>query len=166
MSIDEVAQEFGTYRGTLYRWAAAHPDTYGQALKLGKEISDSRVELSLYQRAIGYTQKSYKVLSGGGEDGRPQVVAYDEHVPADVAAARFWLVNRRGGDWCEKSSKDVTGANGGAIQVQGEINNLELARQIAFLMSRGLIEQDEPQPQAQIERSRPVIDLKPEDDKE
>ena len=82
-----------------------------------------------------------------------------------MAAARFWLVNRRGGG-SFKSSKEVTGANGGAIQVQGEINNLELARQIAFLMSRGLIEQDEPQPQAQIERSRPVIDLKPEDDKE
>lgn len=94
----EVADFFGVSEATLYRWQHTHRD-FCEALKVGKEIADDRVEKSLYRRAIGYSHDAVKIMQFQGEE---VVVPYVEHAPPDVTACIFWLKNRRKGAWRDK----------------------------------------------------------------
>jgi hypothetical protein len=107
----EVAQELGCHVSTLYRWKAMHPE-FREALKVGKEASDDRVESSLYHRAVGYSYPAIKIMQNNGE---PVIVPYTEHVPPDVGAATLWLTNRRREDWKQRQSTELSGPNGGPI---------------------------------------------------
>jgi hypothetical protein len=69
-----------------------------RALKVGKEQADDRVEGSLYQRAVGYTYESCKIIMPAGAP-KPVIVPYLEHVPPDVTAGIFWSKNRRPDRW-------------------------------------------------------------------
>ena len=60
------------------------------------EEADTRVEQSLYQRAVGYSFKSEKIFYKDGEVTRVPIV---EHVPPDVTAQIFWLKNRDPARW-------------------------------------------------------------------
>jgi hypothetical protein len=44
-------------------------------------------------------------------------VQYVQHGPPDVAAAKFWLLNRRRAEWLDTSRYELTGANGGEIKI-------------------------------------------------
>lgn len=107
----EVARELGCHVSTLYRWKAMHPE-FREALKVGKEASDDRVEASLYHRAVGYSYRAVKIMQN---DGAALIVPYTEHVPPDVGAATLWLTNRRGEEWRAKTSHEHGGPNGGPI---------------------------------------------------
>lgn len=96
---EELADFFGVSVRTIYRWKAVHPD-FCQALKSGKDVADERVERSLYAKAVGYTFDSEKVFQFQGHIVRAPV---KEHVPPDTTAAIFWLKNRRGEQWRDKS---------------------------------------------------------------
>lgn len=67
---EEIADEFGIDVRTLYRWRNAYPE-FRQALKLGKDEPDDRIERSLYQQAM----------------------------EGNVTAQIFWLKNRRRREW-------------------------------------------------------------------
>jgi hypothetical protein len=77
--------------------------------------------------------------------GIPHVmkVQYVEHVPPDVAAAKFWLLNRRRGQWSDTSRHELTGANGGGIEIS-ERSNLDRARRIAYILSQAAATKTEP----------------------
>lgn len=60
---------------TLDNWKRDKPEFLG-ALKAGKELSDSAVERSLSQRALGYSHPAVKILQ---YEGRPIEVPYIEH---------------------------------------------------------------------------------------
>src|SRR6185437_13026917 len=92
---EEIAQALDIHPSTLYRWFAAHPE-FREAVKLGKEAADDRVERSLYHRAVGYTHPAVKIMQ---DKGTPVLVRYDEHVPPDPGAAFNWLKNRRPDEW-------------------------------------------------------------------
>jgi hypothetical protein len=62
-------------------------------------------------------------------------VRYVEHVPPDVAAAKFWLLNRRRAQWSDTSRHELTGANGSKIEIR-ERSDLDRARRIACILSR------------------------------
>ena len=98
----ETAEAIGIDVATLYRWRHAHPE-FCDALKVGKEESDDRVEKSLYQRAIGYTYQSEKIFQF---QGAPVVVPYTEHVLPDVTAQIFWLKNRRRAQWTQDGQSE------------------------------------------------------------
>lgn len=99
----ELAEFFNVDVRTIYNWKHSHPDFF-QALKVGKDALDDRVERSLYQRAVGYSFDSEKVFHFQGIITRAPVI---EHVPPDPGAALSWLKNRRGDKWREKSEVDV-----------------------------------------------------------
>lgn len=99
----ELADFFGVDVRTIYRWKHTHDD-FCQALKVGKDALDERVERSLYQRAVGYSFASEKIFHYQGEITRADTV---EHVPPDPGAAMSWLKNRRGESWREKTEVDV-----------------------------------------------------------
>jgi hypothetical protein len=62
-------------------------------------------------------------------------VQYVEHVPPDVAAAKFWLLNRRRAQWSDTSRHELTGANGGDIEIS-QRSELDRARRIAYILSQ------------------------------
>jgi hypothetical protein len=79
---------------------------------VGKGQPDDRVERSLYQRAVGYTYSSEKIFHHQGTITRAECV---EHVPPDPGAAKLWLTNRRGEEWRDKNSTELTGKDGAAL---------------------------------------------------
>lgn len=99
----ELAEFFDVDVRTIYRWKHDHED-FCQALKVGKDQLDDRVERSLYQRAVGYSFNSEKLFHFQGLVTRADTI---EHVPPDPGAALSWLKNRRGDKWRDKSEVDI-----------------------------------------------------------
>lgn len=99
----EMAEFWGISVPTFYAWQKAHP-AFLKAQKEGKELSDSAVERSLYQRALGYSHPAVKILQ---YEGRPIEVPYTEHYPPDATSMIFWLKNRRPDRWRDKSEVEV-----------------------------------------------------------
>lgn len=94
----DIADFFEISEATLYRWKLAHP-AFCEALKVGKEPADDRVEQSLYRKATGYSFDTVKIFQF---NGTPVVVDYVEHVPPSDTACIFWLKNRRPERWRDK----------------------------------------------------------------
>lgn len=92
----DVADFFGVDERTINRWKQDH-EGFCQALKVGKDAADARVEQSLYRRALGYTHDAVKIAVNA--QGEVTQVPYVEHFPPDTTAAIFWLKNRKPSDW-------------------------------------------------------------------
>lgn len=102
----EVSEFFGVTTMTLWLWRGNVPEL-AEAMKVGKDQADERVARAMYQRAVGYTFDSEKVHVA--RDGEVTRIPMKEHMPPDVAAASFWLKNRRPDAWQDKSYQNVTG---------------------------------------------------------
>lgn len=109
----EVADFFEVTERTIHRWKLDFPE-FCQALKLGKDEADDRVEKSLYRRALGYSHDAVKIFADTKE-GKEMVVPYVEHYPPDTTACIFWLKNRRKEEWRDKVSQEISGPDGGEI---------------------------------------------------
>lgn len=112
----EVADFFDVDVRTIYRWKHDHED-FCQALNVGKERADERVVNSLYQKAVGYEQDAVKIFMPAGAP-EPVYAPYRERVAPDTTAAIFWLKNRRPAEWREKITNELTGPDGGPVQVK------------------------------------------------
>lgn len=104
----EIAEFLGVTERTVYRWQHEHAE-FCQALKVGKAVADDRVERSLYRRAVGYTFDAVKIMQYEGDE---VIVPYEEHIAPDVTACIFWLKNRRGDKWRDKTNHELTGKDG------------------------------------------------------
>ncbi len=91
----EIAQAFEVSIRTIHRWKLEYPE-FREALELGKDAADKRVETSLFQRATGYSFDSEKIVVIEGEAQRVEII---EHVPPDTKAAMWWLQNRKPDAW-------------------------------------------------------------------
>ena len=109
----EIAEALGIVESTFYAWKIAHPE-FAEAVRLGKETADDRVEEALYHRAIGYRYDAIKIMQ---YEGQVIVEPYVEHVPPDIGAIKMWLTNRRGDKWREKQITELTGKDGKALQI-------------------------------------------------
>lgn len=94
----ELADLFEVSEVTINTWKVEHPE-FSLALKEAKNVSDQRVERSLYHRAIGYTFDSVKIFPPKASGEPPLIVPYREHVPPDATSMIFWLKNRQPGKW-------------------------------------------------------------------
>jgi len=103
----ECADFFKVAESTLYLWKHQHED-FSEALKVGKDVADERVVQSLYRKATGYSFDAVKIFMPSGAE-EPVYAEYAEHVPPSDTAIIFWLKNRRGDEWREKSEVAVTG---------------------------------------------------------
>jgi hypothetical protein len=104
----DLADFFGVDARTIYRWQISHPE-FCEALKVGKDVCDNRVERSLYHRAVGYTFDAEEVFQFQGKIVRAAVV---KHVPPDTTAAIFWIKNRRRDQWRDRQELQHSGAVG------------------------------------------------------
>lgn len=91
----EIAQFFEVSLRTVHRWKIEH-DEFRDAIEIGKDVADAKVEQSLYRRATGYSFDSEKIVVVEGEPVRLETI---EHVPPDTKAALAWLYNRRPEQW-------------------------------------------------------------------
>ena len=106
----ELADFFGVARQTIYAWRNEHEE-FSDAVCAGKERADSRVERSLFERAVGYTFESEKVFQHQGKIIRAPI---REHVPPDPSAALNWLKNRQPDQWRDKQVQEHVGPDGKA----------------------------------------------------
>lgn len=136
---DEMADFFGVHRATFYRWKMEHED-FCDAIKVGKEMADERVERSLYQKATGYNyteQQAIKVKVGPHEE-RIEIVEVRRHAPAETTAGIFWSKNRRPDRWRDKVQTEITGKDGEAIKIEQVAHDADaFTRAIAGIASRG-----------------------------
>ncbi len=74
----------------------------------GGAVADERVKRSLYERAVGYSYDSEKILydAQSGEVIRAPIVV---HVPPDVTAQIFWLKNRDPKNWRDRREVGMDG---------------------------------------------------------
>ena len=109
----DLADFFEVSIRTVERWRSEHDD-FCRAIKDAKNVADSRVERSLYQRALGYSHDAVKIMTVNGD-----VVCepYREHYPPDTTAAIFWLKNRKPDKWREKQAVELSGVDGKPIEV-------------------------------------------------
>ncbi|WP_331373789.1 hypothetical protein [Sinorhizobium chiapasense] len=91
----EISQAFEVSIRTIHRWKLQYPE-FREALEMGKDAADRKVEDSLFKRATGYSFDSEKIVVIEGEAQRVEII---EHVPPDVKAGMWWLQNRRPGTW-------------------------------------------------------------------
>jgi hypothetical protein len=102
----ELGEFFKVDTSTIYRWKNTNAK-FCEAVKVGKEKADDRVERSLFNRAVGYSFESEKVFQFQGQIVRAKTV---EHVPPDPGAAFNWLKNRRGDVWRDKQQHELSGS--------------------------------------------------------
>lgn len=99
---------------TINRWKDAHPE-FCKALKEGKDEADAKVADRLFNRALGYSHPEDKIFNN---NGTPMVVPTTKHYPPDTTACIFWLKNRQKEQWRDKQETELTGKDGGPIEVE------------------------------------------------
>lgn len=118
----ELADFFGVHVDTINEWKNVH-EQFSVAIKSGKEQADADVADRLYQRAMGYVHPDVHVSNYQGE---VTITPIEKHYAPDPAAAIFWLKNRQRGKWRDKIEQEVTGPNGGPIQLNFTTTDAEL----------------------------------------
>lgn len=117
-TIADMAEVFGVSLSAVKLWMHEHP-AFMTAVTLGREAAVDRVERALFERAIGYSWPSEKLLVvSGGHGCGSSVVREDitEHVPPDAAAIKFFLTNKRRKEWAER--QQIEGGDGGPLVVK------------------------------------------------
>lgn len=107
----QLADALGVSEMTLNNWKLAHPN-FVESLKRGKDEADAKVARSLYERALGYSHPSEKVVTvalGNNQGSEVVRVPIVEHYPPDTTAAIFWLKNRQKAQWRDKQEIEHSG---------------------------------------------------------
>ena len=109
----EIAKKLNISYSTLNRWIKQYPD-FKQAMRVGRDQSDSKVEESLYKRACGFQTveivEDYKTDPATGDQvlvGSKKII---KDIPPDTTAQIYWLKNRQRDKWKDKWEIQVTGA--------------------------------------------------------
>ncbi|HGM4636855.1 TPA: terminase [Serratia marcescens] len=110
----ELADFFEVSEATINNWKLEHPK-FLESIKKGKAIADGDVTDRLYQRAMGFVAPDVDIRV---IDNKIVETALDKYYPPDTAAAIFWLKNRQKDKWRDKHDHEVTGKDGGAIQIE------------------------------------------------
>lgn len=119
-TMPEIAAELGIRRETIWAWAKQYPE-FSNALNEGRDFTDARVEDSLNRRANGYEYEETEIVRD--TDGETKVKKTKKVMPPDPTSCIFWLKNRRPKNWRDKHDHEVTGRDGGAVQVQHELKD-------------------------------------------
>jgi hypothetical protein len=105
---EELAEHFEVCVRTIYRWRNTH-EAFAEAVVVGKEHADARVERALYSRAVGCSVERTKIFKHAG-DPKPVYATYKHHLPPDPVVALNWLRVRQPKKWRirEEETRDPT----------------------------------------------------------
>ncbi|MBK7366087.1 MAG: hypothetical protein IPI97_14305 [Nitrosomonas sp.] len=106
LSNDQIAEAFGIQRSTLYEWADLN-QPLADALSDSREIADSKVALSLWERANGSKVLEVKTYF---DEKTGQIVKENviKEYPPETGAAMAWLKNRQPKLWRERQHDPLT----------------------------------------------------------
>lgn len=107
----EIAERMGVARSTLKLWAYKYPE-FSDAIKIGKDSADAKVQQSLFRRATGYMEKEKKIIVEMDAEGKQKparIETTEKHIVPDVGAICFWLKNRRPDEWRDKKDVELSG---------------------------------------------------------
>ncbi len=92
---ERIATAMGICVKTFYTWCNDHPE-FLQAIIDGRENVDGLVINAMFKRATGFKYTSVKILPNKEDPERPIYAPYEEFIPPDVNAGKYWLGIRRG----------------------------------------------------------------------
>ncbi len=115
----DMAQAFKVSATTIYVWKQKHPE-FAAACRITDAERLAAVQRSLFQRAIGYSYPSKKIMTIAVGGGVSEIVEipYLEHYPPDVAAIKYYLNNRAPTEWSDRL-ETKTRSNTNVVQVIG-----------------------------------------------
>lgn len=119
-SNNDLASFFQVSHETIHRWSLTYKE-FANAIRVGKEFSDERVVMSLYNKAIGYEKVIEKEVIG--KDGSLKIVKDKIYIPPSDGAISFWLKNRRRHEWRDRQELEV-----GRVGEFEEMTDNELAK--------------------------------------
>lgn len=129
----EICDFFGINTNHLYTYKLAFPEL-AAAMSAGKVCADTRVERSLYARAIGFRHKAIKIFYDQ-QTGRCVEHEYEEVHPPETGACIFWLKNRKPDVW-----KDAFAGSVLPPDEQAKVAQEALAKLMAVTGSPDIIE--------------------------
>lgn len=144
----ELAEHLGIHLSTLYRWKHEQPK-FREAVQHAKDVLDSRVEASLFSRAVGFTHKTEKVFCTDGVVTRVPTL---EYVIPDTGAQLNWLKNRQPDRWRDKQDINLSGG----IQVEN-VGDRDLALGLIQLLRMAGNDDDESMPAIEHEPQRVTL---------
>jgi hypothetical protein len=109
----ELAGVFDVSEVTINNWKLEHIE-FSLALKKGKLIADADVADRLYQRAMGYQHPEVDIRV---IDHEVVMTPITKIYAPDPTAAIFWLKNRQRAKWRDRIEQEITGADGGALDM-------------------------------------------------
>ncbi|MDD4924296.1 MAG: hypothetical protein PHF74_05625 [Dehalococcoidales bacterium] len=101
----QVAKVLGLPRVTFLD-ALKNTTGLTDTIKKIKETPDHRVEMALFERALGYDHKAVQFFC---YEGVIMSEEYVKHYPPEVSACVFWLCNRQPERWKNVQKIDVEG---------------------------------------------------------
>lgn len=106
---EDLAVKMGISREALRKWRKRYPEIQ-EAMSVGQEVIDYKVENALLKAALGYQKKTIKVTLGkkiiNGEVFEVLKETTTEEVGPNVTACMAWLNNRKHDQW--KRNRDKT----------------------------------------------------------
>ncbi len=113
----QLGKFFEVAESTINKWKIDHKG-FSESLKAGKEIADSEVTASLFERAKGYSHIETKVFNNQGE-----ILTYDVNkiYPPDPISIKYWLNNRQPERWREKVEEVGSDLEGQIQKIQIEV---------------------------------------------
>ena len=123
---EQISESFGITRSTFYEWKKKHKE-FSDALKQDKQFTDSKVEDSLFNRAMGFEYEEVHVEEITVREGKISLPAtrtrtIKKTALPDVTAQIFWLKNRQPGLWRDR----IDHALAGKIETKTEISLKEV----------------------------------------
>jgi len=115
-TVPDIAEALNVAESSVYLWSTKHRE-FSEALRVGREPADDRVERALYERAIGYSHEDVDIKVVNGEIVETPII---KHYPPDTRAAQAWLYNRRSDKWHPKPEE----AGGGEDALTDVISKL------------------------------------------
>lgn len=131
---DQLAEHFGVSRLIFARWLGLYPDLQDACWQGRDYHAQNIIEPSLVKRATGYNIE--ETVTETYPDGSVKTTVKTKHVPGDVSAIKFFLINRLKTRWENPNAvKAEERPQGAGVELDlGALNPAELAE------LRGLLE--------------------------
>lgn len=112
-----LADIFEVSEQTINNWKNEYIE-FSLALKKGKTLADSKVALSLFKRANGYSHPDVDIKM---YEGIIITTKLKKYYPPDTMAAMYWLNNRQKQFWRTKHEFGITDKEGNDIKHPSQI---------------------------------------------
>ncbi len=109
----DLADFFDVSETTINNWKTKYPE-FLESIKEGKQVADSNIAKSLYQRALGYEHPEVHVSN---YQGQITLTDLTKRYPPDTTAGIFWMKNRQPNKWRDRKHTEISGPDGGPVGV-------------------------------------------------